>query len=133
MSKGAWARVCRKLPAKIGNALTAKQYKEAEELGILVDKDDQARPANVVVARCELIRKAPCRPELCMSSYRARCGLQGCAQQAALLRLPPACQQKHAQHAVADLLPPIMAQDSSGHRAVLNLGYCMYHHRPKGS
>ena len=39
--------MCRKLPAKIGNALTAKQYKEAEELGILVDKDDQVPPAIV--------------------------------------------------------------------------------------
>ena len=33
---------CRKLPAKIGDALTPQQYKEAKELGILVDKDDQA-------------------------------------------------------------------------------------------
>jgi hypothetical protein len=33
--------VCRKLPEKIGGALTPKQYAEAEELGILVDRDDQ--------------------------------------------------------------------------------------------
>lgn len=29
------------LPAKIGPALTPEQYREAEELGLLVDKDDQ--------------------------------------------------------------------------------------------
>ena len=34
----------RKLPEKVGDSLTAEQYAEAEELGILVDKDDQARP-----------------------------------------------------------------------------------------
>lgn len=39
-------RARRKLPAKVGGALTAQQYREAEELGILVDKDDQARPAS---------------------------------------------------------------------------------------
>lgn len=33
--------LCRELPEKIGNALTAEQLKEAEELGVLVDKDDQ--------------------------------------------------------------------------------------------
>ena len=32
---------CRNLPNKIGDALTAKQFAECEELGILVDKDDQ--------------------------------------------------------------------------------------------
>jgi hypothetical protein len=31
----------RKLPAKIGDALTPQQYAQAKELGILVDKDDQ--------------------------------------------------------------------------------------------
>lgn len=31
----------RELPEKIGDSLTAEQLKEAEELGILVDKDDQ--------------------------------------------------------------------------------------------
>eukprot|EP00004_Rigifila_ramosa_P005276 TRINITY_DN1576_c0_g1_i1.p1 TRINITY_DN1576_c0_g1~~TRINITY_DN1576_c0_g1_i1.p1 ORF type:complete len:433 (+),score=114.15 TRINITY_DN1576_c0_g1_i1:34-1299(+) len=31
----------RSLPAKIGDILTAQQYKEVEELGLLVDKDDQ--------------------------------------------------------------------------------------------
>ncbi len=31
----------RKLPAKIGDALTPQQYKDVEELGILADKDDQ--------------------------------------------------------------------------------------------
>lgn len=36
-------RLRRKLPEKVGDALTAAQYAEAEELGILVDKDDQAR------------------------------------------------------------------------------------------
>jgi 4-hydroxyphenylpyruvate dioxygenase len=30
-----------RLPARIGDVLTAEQYKECEELGILVDKDDQ--------------------------------------------------------------------------------------------
>ncbi len=33
----------RKLPEKVGDSLTAEQYAEADELGILVDKDDQAR------------------------------------------------------------------------------------------
>jgi hypothetical protein len=33
---------CRSLPDKIGDALTPAQYREAEELGILADKDDQA-------------------------------------------------------------------------------------------
>lgn len=37
-----WAPLCRNLPQKIGNALTEEQYKEVKELGILVDKDDQA-------------------------------------------------------------------------------------------
>jgi 4-hydroxyphenylpyruvate dioxygenase len=32
---------CRELPSRIGDTLTAQQYKQAEELGILVDKDDQ--------------------------------------------------------------------------------------------
>ncbi|KAL4441075.1 hypothetical protein ABPG77_010506 [Micractinium sp. CCAP 211/92] len=31
----------KKLPAKIGSALTPQQYKDVEELGLLVDKDDQ--------------------------------------------------------------------------------------------
>ncbi|KAL4451461.1 hypothetical protein ABPG75_007123 [Micractinium tetrahymenae] len=31
----------RKLPERIGNVLTPQQYKEVEELGLLVDKDDQ--------------------------------------------------------------------------------------------
>ncbi|EFN58665.1 hypothetical protein CHLNCDRAFT_20078 [Chlorella variabilis] len=31
----------RKLPARIGSLLTAQQYKDVEELGLLVDKDDQ--------------------------------------------------------------------------------------------
>ncbi|KAK9817847.1 hypothetical protein WJX72_003032 [[Myrmecia] bisecta] len=31
----------KKLPAKVGNILTTEQYKEVEELGMLVDKDDQ--------------------------------------------------------------------------------------------
>lgn len=31
----------RNLPAKIGQVLTAEQYQEVEELGLLVDKDDQ--------------------------------------------------------------------------------------------
>ena len=30
-----------KLPAKIGNVLTAEEYKMVEEMGILVDKDEQ--------------------------------------------------------------------------------------------
>ena len=34
--------LCRSLPQKIGNALTEEQYKEVKELGILVDRDDQA-------------------------------------------------------------------------------------------
>lgn len=34
--------LCRNLPQKIGNALTEEQYKEVKELGILVDRDDQA-------------------------------------------------------------------------------------------
>lgn len=32
---------CRELPSRIGDTLTSQQYKQAEELGILVDKDDQ--------------------------------------------------------------------------------------------
>lgn len=32
---------CRKLPAKIGDALTPQQYRDIEDLGILADKDDQ--------------------------------------------------------------------------------------------
>jgi hypothetical protein len=35
----------RRLQEKVGDALSAAQYAEAEELGILVDRDDQARPA----------------------------------------------------------------------------------------
>lgn len=31
----------RKLPAKIGDVLSPEQYAECEELGILVDRDDQ--------------------------------------------------------------------------------------------
>eukprot|EP00210_Caulerpa_lentillifera_P006199 g5923.t1 len=31
----------RRLPARIGNALSSEQYQAVEELGILVDKDDQ--------------------------------------------------------------------------------------------
>jgi len=31
----------RNLPKKVGNSLTEEQYKEVEELGLLVDKDDQ--------------------------------------------------------------------------------------------
>ena len=31
----------RRLPAKVGDALTAEEYRRVEELGILVDKDDQ--------------------------------------------------------------------------------------------
>lgn len=33
--------VCRKLPEKMGDALTEQQYRDIEELGILADKDDQ--------------------------------------------------------------------------------------------
>ena len=33
----------RQLPEKIGDVLTAEQYKAVEELGILVDKDDQVQ------------------------------------------------------------------------------------------
>lgn len=36
-----WCCRCRKLPEKIGDALTPQQYKDIEELGILADKDDQ--------------------------------------------------------------------------------------------
>ncbi len=32
---------CRNLPAKIGDVLTPEQYKQVQELGLLVDKDDQ--------------------------------------------------------------------------------------------
>ena len=32
---------CRNLPEKIGDVLTPEQYQEVEELGLLVDKDDQ--------------------------------------------------------------------------------------------
>lgn len=35
----------RKLPSKIGDALTPQQYKDIEELGILADKDDQVSSA----------------------------------------------------------------------------------------
>ena len=38
----------RNLPAKIGDVLTPEQYKEVEELGILVDKDDQVRLGQTV-------------------------------------------------------------------------------------
>ena len=43
VSMRAFAARPRKLPAKIGDALTPQQYAEAKELGILVDKDDQVR------------------------------------------------------------------------------------------
>ena len=33
--------VCRDLPERIGDILTAEQFAECEELGILVDRDDQ--------------------------------------------------------------------------------------------
>lgn len=33
--------LCRSLPERIGNVLTKEQLAEAEELGLLVDKDDQ--------------------------------------------------------------------------------------------
>ena len=33
--------LCRELPSRIGDVLTREQYAECEELGILVDKDDQ--------------------------------------------------------------------------------------------
>ena len=36
-----WDTVHRNLPDKIGDILTPEQYKAVEELGILVDKDDQ--------------------------------------------------------------------------------------------
>lgn len=36
-------RYYRNLPAKIGDILTPAQYAEVEELGMLVDKDDQVR------------------------------------------------------------------------------------------
>ena len=36
---------CRNLPAKIGDALTAEEYRQVKELGLLVDKDDQACPS----------------------------------------------------------------------------------------
>lgn len=39
---------CRNLPAKIGDVLTPQQYKEVEELGILVDKDPEVCPFCVV-------------------------------------------------------------------------------------
>ncbi len=39
---------CRNLPAKIGDALTAEEYRQVKELGLLVDKDDQARATQQV-------------------------------------------------------------------------------------
>ena len=39
--QAARCRACRKLPEKIGDALTPQQYRDIEELGILADKDDQ--------------------------------------------------------------------------------------------
>lgn len=33
----------RSLPARIGDKLTPEQYKQVEELGLLVDADDQVR------------------------------------------------------------------------------------------
>ncbi len=39
--------LCRNLPEKIGDVLTAEQYKEVKELGILVDKDDQVSTLSV--------------------------------------------------------------------------------------
>ncbi|KAK9818981.1 hypothetical protein WJX81_007343 [Elliptochloris bilobata] len=62
----------RNLPEKIGDALTAKQYKEAEELGILVDKDDQGvllqiftRPlSDRPTVFMEIIQRIGCEREL---------------------------------------------------------------------
>ena len=42
MLANSWAPLCRNLPQKVGNALTEEEYREVKELGILVDKDDQA-------------------------------------------------------------------------------------------
>jgi hypothetical protein len=41
LTQAARCHLCRKLPEKIGDALTPQQYQDIEELGILADKDDQ--------------------------------------------------------------------------------------------
>ena len=55
----------RQLPEKIGDVLTAEQYRAVEELGILVDKDDQVRgrcrqrPKRVYMIRRSTHREFP--------------------------------------------------------------------------
>lgn len=68
IAKNCVCRCRRKLPEKVGDSLTAEQYAEAEELGILVDKDDQARPLACGVSS---------RGILCMElfiMYGSKCG-----------------------------------------------------------
>jgi hypothetical protein len=43
----------RRLHEKVGDALSAAQYVAAEELGILVDRDDQARPGLCTSWHCK--------------------------------------------------------------------------------
>ena len=40
--------VCRQLPEKIGDLLSEEQYAMVEELGLLVDKDDQVQAPMLV-------------------------------------------------------------------------------------
>ena len=54
------------LPTKIGSALTKEQYAEAEELGMLVDKDDQVRTAR------EQRRRMPSRRLPCEDAHAGR-------------------------------------------------------------
>jgi 4-hydroxyphenylpyruvate dioxygenase len=42
----------RELPARIGDVLTAEQYKEVEELGLLADKDDQGTLLQIFTKPC---------------------------------------------------------------------------------
>ena len=65
----------------MGNALTAAQYREAEELGILVDKDDQARPAKP--GCCQ--RRSVMSVVACWIHESPASRLVGCAQPAALV------------------------------------------------
>lgn len=70
----------------MGDALTAAQYREAEELGILVDKDDQARPAlPETLFKAAWPIGAPCAPECEPAAQLARLSRAGVPCQAWLL------------------------------------------------
>ena len=78
----------------MGDALTAAQYREAEELGILVDKDDQARPAKPGCCQTRsAMSMVACGTLECSASRLARC-----AQPAALVQLMAACRLRRGLH-----------------------------------